>query len=396
MAFGALIASGGTPLSDKLMGLVAEVRVEQYLDQPSAFAIRFADDLCDGDSLVRGCAEIEPPALITIAVAAPGGTRCLVHGRVERVNQQLTIGGPGSWVEIHGRDRLADLDRDIYPRTFPDATVADAVRTLVEGDGSFATEVAETHKVYARTGDQLSKRGTDLEFLVEQARRHAFALWLDVACTADGIATKQTVHFRPSPPRESDRATGVALPVRDVVLAADRGTPVLRATTEGDVCATLTRFAVQVDTNRITRATAAARNDRSGRREPVEGEDRQAPLDRKGRGARAVAGVERSATIGTAGNEDEAKTALDAALSEEAWFVSATASSTLHTLGGLLVPHLVVGVVGVGRPHDGTYHVKQVTHVINAADHYMDAELRRNVAVDETKQEMEKWTRRSC
>jgi hypothetical protein len=396
MAFGAFIASGGKPLSAKLMGLVAEVRVEQYLDQPTAFAVRFADDLCDGTSMVLGCAEIEPPALITIAVAAVDGTRCLVHGRIERVESQFTIGGPGSWVEVHGRDRLADLDRDIYPRTFPDATVSDAVRSLIEGDGGFTADVADTHKVYARTGDQLSKRGTDLEFLIEQARRHAFALWLDVTCTAEGIARKETVRFQPSPGRPADRATGVASPVAAVKLTADTGTPTLRAQALGDACPTLTRFAVKVDTNRITKATAAARNDRSGRREPVQGEDPQAPVQKKGKGAGAVAGVERSAAIGTAGNEDEAKTALDAALSEEAWFVTATASSTLHTLQGLLVPHTVVDVSGVGPPHDGAYHVKQVTHVINAAEHYMDAELRRNVLVDERGKEMERWTRPSC
>jgi hypothetical protein len=47
-------------------------------------------------------------------------------------------------------------------------------------------------------------------------------------------------------------------------------------------------------------------------------------------------------------------------------------------LGGVLRPHDEVEVKGLGKEDDGFYQVRAVTHVINAADHFMDLELRRN------------------
>jgi len=65
-------------------------------------------------------------------------------------------------------------------------------------------------------------------------------------------------------------------------------------------------------------------------------------------------------------------------LTEAGWFVEAAASTTAHMLGGVLMPHDVIEVEGLGPVHSGPYQVKAVTHVINAADHFMDIELRRN------------------
>jgi hypothetical protein len=47
-------------------------------------------------------------------------------------------------------------------------------------------------------------------------------------------------------------------------------------------------------------------------------------------------------------------------------------------LGGVLLPHDVIAVEGLGNDHGGDYQVRAVTHVINAADHFMDLKLRRN------------------
>jgi hypothetical protein len=47
-------------------------------------------------------------------------------------------------------------------------------------------------------------------------------------------------------------------------------------------------------------------------------------------------------------------------------------------LGSVLLPHDEVKVQGLGPDHSGLYQVKAVTHVINAADHFMDLQLRRN------------------
>ncbi len=67
-----------------------------------------------------------------------------------------------------------------------------------------------------------------------------------------------------------------------------------------------------------------------------------------------------------------------AALTEASWFVEATASTTAHMLNGVLAPHEVVEVIGAGTQLSGAYQVKEVTHVVNASDHYMDLKLRSN------------------
>ena len=50
MGFGAVIALGenNSPLDADLMDCVAEVRVEQTLDDPAQFAVRFHEDIQDG------------------------------------------------------------------------------------------------------------------------------------------------------------------------------------------------------------------------------------------------------------------------------------------------------------------------------------------------------------
>jgi hypothetical protein len=48
-------------------------------------------------------------------------------------------------------------------------------------------------------------------------------------------------------------------------------------------------------------------------------------------------------------------------------------------LGGILKPHDVVPIEGIGTELSGPYQVKSATHVINAADHFMDVKLRSNI-----------------
>jgi hypothetical protein len=86
----------------------------------------------------------------------------------------------------------------------------------------------------------------------------------------------------------------------------------------------------------------------------------------------------RDVSITSAGNQDELNARAESALTESGWFVEATASTTEHMLGGVLMPHDVIAVEGLGPVDSGPYQVKAVTHVINAADHFMDIQLRRN------------------
>jgi hypothetical protein len=47
-------------------------------------------------------------------------------------------------------------------------------------------------------------------------------------------------------------------------------------------------------------------------------------------------------------------------------------------LGAVLQPHELVRVVGAGCQVGGVYQVRDVTHVIQAAEHWMQVDLRTN------------------
>jgi hypothetical protein len=79
------------------------------------------------------------------------------------------------------------------------------------------------------------------------------------------------------------------------------------------------------------------------------------------------------------GDPQETQTRGEAALTAAGWFIQATASTTRHLLGGVLRPHDVIAAVGVGpRFGRAAFRVKEVTHVINAAEHFMDLTLESN------------------
>src|SRR5687768_2921962 len=106
MGYGAIITSGekNKLLRDDLVGGIIEVRVEQSLDEPTRFAIRFNDDICGGDFEVFNAPELQCGTIMTIAVKAGDSTKCLVRGPIMDVNSSIMLGGPGSWYEVHGED----------------------------------------------------------------------------------------------------------------------------------------------------------------------------------------------------------------------------------------------------------------------------------------------------
>ena len=69
MGFGAIIASGDNNelLAQDLTDCVTEVRVEQSLDEPTKFAIRFQEDLEDGEPRVMQSPELQCEQIVTHA-----------------------------------------------------------------------------------------------------------------------------------------------------------------------------------------------------------------------------------------------------------------------------------------------------------------------------------------
>jgi hypothetical protein len=383
MGFGAVITSGksNTPLGDDLLKWLVELRVEQELSAPTRFAIRFEDDTCEGTFQVMNAEEIKPNSVIS--VLAPSGNKpppahnelaCLVRGPVTQVKFSVMLGVAGSWVEIHGEDRRVEMDRLCVQAAWR-GLASHAAFEILHTYG-FRPDVEQTKKLYSDNDHTLNQRGTDLAFIERIARENAYELWVEYSVSGSTpgsgapIGIDETARLRASPPRDA----GPSPPI----LLAPPDAPLLRVNVPPDQCPNVTSFQIDTDAERANLASGVAINPRTGQLERTKVTDPQPGLD-SGPTLKQIDDVTRTICVTSAGGADELQVKQEAALVEAGWFVEATASTTVNMLGAVLKPHDVVSVEGIGGELSGPYQVTSVTHVINAADHFMDISLRSNI-----------------
>lgn len=390
MGFGAIIASGekNKLLRDDLLDCLTEVRVEQFLDEPTRFAIRFQEDIRDGKPFIMKSPELQCEQMITIAVQVGKETRCLVRGPITDMRCSVKLGGPGSWHEVRGQDRRVEMDRACLPHAWS-VRASEAAETILNRKKFDRTDVEKTRIVYGGqpvrgqpTASTLNQRYTDLAFIRRIARDCNLHFWIEYKCQRNGLdpsgqslKVEEQANLKSSPPRPTDAPAG---PVRvDQIKLVPTVKVKLRVNVEKEQCPNVTAFDLTMDPERPNQFTGTAIDDTNAKPHPVFPPDPQPPIIK---GGQRFAGCKepRDVCITTAGNQDELQCKAEAALTEAGWFVDATASTTVHMLGGVLLPHDVVEVEGLGEEHSGPYQVKAVTHVINAADHFMDIQLRRN------------------
>ena len=395
MGFGAIIASGknNTLLRDDLLDCLTEVRVEQFLDEPTRFALRFQEDISNGEPLIMQAPELKCEQIMTIAVQVDDGITCLVRGPITEVKCSVKLGGPGSWHEVHGQDQRVQMDREYVYHAWS-ALASDAAETIlnkaIQNKKMFdRTDVEKTRIAYGGqpvrgqpTASTLNQRYTDLAFIRRIARDCNLHFWIEYTSQHNGLdpageslKVEEQANLKSSPPRPPDAPAG-PIPVDQIKLVPTVQVT-LRVNVEQEQCQNVTVFDLHMHAERPNRFAGTAHDDRDHRRPRLFVTDPQPPIERDGQ---RFAGGEarRDVCIITAGNADALQSKAESALAEAGWFVHATASTTAHMLGGVLLPHDVVEVEGLGQEHSGAYQVKAVTHVINAADHFMDIQLRRN------------------
>ncbi|MGD1875868.1 MAG: hypothetical protein ACFB13_00030 [Kiloniellaceae bacterium] len=377
MGFGATITTGdaNAPLRPELAQWLVEARVEQELSKPTRFAVRFEDDICGDQPAVAGAPELRPNTVIAIIAPAGNQRYCLVRGRITQVKCSTRFGGQGSWLEIHGEDRRVEMDRVCVQAAWT-GRASDAASQILAAYG-FTPEVEQTTTVYAEDGNTLSQRDTDLGFLEKIASENSMELWVAYEVsggdtplsTAVSVAETAKLQTSPSP------GANPGPPLPPVLVPS--GTPTIRVNVSGDDCPNVTSFNAEVDSERPNAARGATVNARDGQVDDAGGESVQPPID-DGAGLVQIDGVERTICVASPGDSEEQRRRQQAALTEASWFVEATASTTAHMLNGVLAPHEVVAVTGAGAQLSGAYQVKEVTHVVNASDHFMDVKLRSN------------------
>lgn len=380
MGFGAIIASGDDNafLPEDLTSCLVEVRVEQRLDDPTKFAIRFQEDIRDGAPFVMGASQLQPEQVITIAVKVEDEIHCLVRGPITEIKCSVMQGGPGSWFEARGQDRRAEMDRQCFQFAW-EGRASDAARQIVDSYG-FRGEVEETSIRYGQETQTLNQRATDLDFIKQIARQNNLHFWVTYDCRINGLnPLRQTLtvdeiaNVKSSPVRNG--LGSVPLPQIPLVPSTDVS---LRVNVEQDQCPNVTSFELDEDRERPTSFRGSAVNDHDLRTDSTSAEDVQPAIRGGTDRLTALTGIERRVCITTAGNSQELQNRAESALTEAGWFVNAQASTTLHMLKGVLAPHEVTEIAGLGPRHSGPYRVKQATHVINAAVHAMDLVLQSN------------------
>jgi hypothetical protein len=395
MGFGVIIASGenNTLLRDDLLDCLTEVRVEQFLDETTRFAIRFQEDISSGEPLIMQAPELKCEQMITIAVQVGDERRCLVRGPITDVKCSVKLGGPGSWHEVHGQDRRVQMDREYVYHAWS-ALASEAAETIlnkaIQNKKKFdRIDVEKTRIAYGGqregqppTASTLNQRYTDLAFIRRIARDCNLHFWIEYKCQPNGLdpvgeslKVEEQANLKSSPRRPKDAPAG---PVRvDQIKLVPTVQVKLRVNVEKEQCQNVTAFDLTMNPERPNQFTGTAIDDTDVQPHSVSPTDPQSTIVKDGQ---RFAGCKepRDLCITTAGNQEELQCKAESALTEAGWFVNATASTTVHMLRGVLLPHDVVEVEGLSKEHNGPYQVKAVTHVINAADHFMDIQLRRN------------------
>lgn len=374
MGFGAIITTGEdhAPMDPAVMRWIVEARVEMELSKASRFALRFEEDLCDGDPAVAGRPELQANQLVGIFVSVEGAPQCLVVGPITRIRSSSMVGGAGSWLEVHGEDRRVEMGRVGIQDVWTGKASAAAESILAGYD--FVPDVEETRIDYADAQHALNQRGTDLAFIEDIARKNNLEFWLSYKASAGplGISLDEIrANLKSSPPRAT------AGPPAPPVLLADTGL-VIDIQPPPGTCVNVTRFDARIDFERPNAAKGFAQDvDRPA----AQATDTTAPDDPVNPEAEALARVQRdSRTVlaPTVTDPVEQELAAQAQLTEAAWFVEVDCATTLALMTFPILPHQIIDVRHAGARLSGPYQVKTATHVINAADHFMDFKLRAN------------------
>jgi hypothetical protein len=380
MGFGAIVAAGeqNKLLKDDLLNRITEVRVEQTLDDPTRFAIRLEEDICKSDFEIIRAPEISCGTMMSVAVKVGDKVICLVRGPITDIYSNFMLGGPGSSCEIRGEDRRIELDRKCAPKCWS-GRASDAATSILQ-TFKFQPNVHQTDIIYGGTRksgnevlETLNQRYKDLYFIAEIARDNNLHFWLEYDCqiVGDSLVIKEKANLQASP-RRADTAT----PDSEVKLAPTTNVK-LRINVADTNTSNVTSFHLRMDAERPNRFDGFATDDRQVKSYGVRPPDPQPPIRKDGVRFPGLP-ADRDMCITTAGPPEELQAKAAAALTKAGWFLNATASTTTNKLCSVIQPHDVVGVEGLGKAHSGPYQVTSVTHVINASDHFMDLELRRN------------------
>lgn len=369
--------NGFVPLAGELADAITEIRVEQHLDERTTFAIRFQEDYGGGTTLTAGHSHLERHRGIAILVPESTGAThlaCLVRGQIEQSDFDIAIGGSGSWYEVRGQDIRTTLDRVAAPRE-QTGSGNEVLRALLQGISSDDDEIDPSVLQYSEDTENFRYRGSQLDGIEMLARLCNVSFWLTYTAQALGPIWRilPHVHLVPSPRAAAKPGVGPSVPLEQLAVVPEEAPRLVIL--GGSEPETVVNFRVSTDYETITRAEYATLDYEGNSTDPAA--ITEPNTDQTNRGGRGPATTN---TISSAyvGQEGASRKLAEAAVTEGQWYISAEALTSVYMLGAVLQPHDLVRVVGAGCQVAGVYQVRDVTHVIQATEHWMQVDLRTN------------------
>lgn len=352
----------------------AEIEVQQSIEGPTTFRIKFAIDICRGEFNLLDDERLnpgDPDTEVTVMAYLNGERRVLAHGIITERKVNLAEGGSGSSLEILCQDRRAVMNREERNEAHQ-GRASDIARQILERYG-FEADVTDTEISYEENTTTLNQAETDLAFLDKLAGRNDARFWIDWEA-GEGLAgfeLTETAHFKPSPPRPAANSPGFAPPLP----LAPEDVAELKLNS-GDGCSNVASFELQSNAETPNQSGPIARVDADSG-EVTETEAPESTTETLGEEAPAPK-QPRTRKLVTAGDAQEARVRTQAALNDASWSVQATAETSVQALHAFVAPHQVVRVSGAGQLNSGDYFVKAVTHTVDSTAHKMRIELLRN------------------
>ncbi len=327
------------------------IEIHERMGEPTTFRMRFEVEIDDDDVDWVSDERLSVGSTLIVTTTVGDTKECLVKGPVHGQRIHLAHGGAGSLVEVRGTDALVEMDREARSHQWKDATDSEVVQQILQKYG-LSTDVSNTKSKHQEDKHTLIQRESDLGFVRRLARRNGCLFWL----TFDPEGTVGTAHFK-RPPVDGTPRTKLSINV---------DTP------------TIDEIQIEWDVERPTsfEAMHVDLNDKK----KLDGSTKKSPLAALGeRDLASITGDKRSMFL--AAPIDEAGDLVartEGAAIESSWFVRATCSTNVETLGAIVHAHAVVELEGAGSRHSGKYFVASVKHTIDPALHAMEIELVRN------------------
>lgn len=352
----------------------AEIEVQQTIEGPTTFRIKFAIDICQGEFNLLDDERLnpgDPDTEVTVTAYLNGEGYVLAHGIITERKVNVAEGGSGSSIEIMCQDRRLVMNREERNEAHQ-GRASDIARQILERYG-FETDITDTEISYEEDTTTLNQAETDLAFLDKLAGRNDARFWIDWEAGEGltGFELTETAHFKPSPARPAANPLGFTPPL----LLAPVGAAELTLNS-GNGCSNVASFELQSNAETPNQSGPIERVDADSG-EVTETEAPAPTTEALGEEAPSPA-QPRTRRLVTAGDAQEARVRTQAALNDASWSVQATAETSVQALNAFVAPHQIVRVSGAGRLNSGDYFVKGVTHTVDFSAHKMRIELLRN------------------